>query len=69
MKQLSGKEICFILSKHGFVKVRQKGSHQIMQKVIANSSITVPVPMHKEIKIGTLHSIIRQSQLSKHDFE
>ncbi|MCC6753451.1 MAG: type II toxin-antitoxin system HicA family toxin [Saprospiraceae bacterium] len=60
MKHLSGKEICLILSKHGFVKVIQKGSHQIMQKVIPNSTITVPVPMHKEIKIGTLHSIIRQ---------
>jgi predicted RNA binding protein YcfA (HicA-like mRNA interferase family) len=69
MKQLSGKDVCLILSKHGFVKVRQKGSHQIMQKVIANSTITIPVPLHKEIKIGTLHSIIRQSQLSKQDFE
>jgi predicted RNA binding protein YcfA (HicA-like mRNA interferase family) len=69
MKPLSGKEICLILSKHGFIKIRQKGSHAIMQKLTHDSTITVPVPMHKEIKIGTLNSIIRQSKLSKIDFE
>ncbi|MBK9962394.1 MAG: type II toxin-antitoxin system HicA family toxin [Saprospiraceae bacterium] len=69
MKTLSGKEVCLILSKHGFTNVRQKGSHVIMQKQTENSTINVPVPMHKEIKIGTLHSIIRQAELSKRDFE
>lgn len=69
MRTFSGKDICLILSKHGFIKVRQKGSHVIMQKLTEDSTITVPVPMHKEIKIGTLHSIIRQSELSKWDFE
>ncbi len=69
MKTLSGKEVCMILAKYGFVNVRQKGSHVIMQKTTEESTITVPVPMHKEIKIGTLHSIIRQSGLAKLDFE
>jgi len=69
MRTLSGKDICLILSKHGFIKVRQKGSHVIMQKLTNDSTISVPVPMHKEIKIGTLHSIIRQSELTKRDFE
>jgi predicted RNA binding protein YcfA (HicA-like mRNA interferase family) len=69
MRTLSGKDICLILSKHGFIKVRQKGSHVIMQKLTEDSTITVPVPMHKEIKIGTLNSIIRQSELTKRDFE
>ncbi|MEP7195495.1 MAG: type II toxin-antitoxin system HicA family toxin [Saprospiraceae bacterium] len=69
MRILSGKPICQILSKHGFVQVRQKGSHAIMQKNLGDTSITVPVPMHKEIKPGTLHSIIRQSRLTKQDFE
>lgn len=30
-----------------------------MQKLSEDSAITVPVPIHKEIKIGTIHSIIR----------
>jgi predicted RNA binding protein YcfA (HicA-like mRNA interferase family) len=40
-----------------------------MQKKTATSTITVPVPNHKEIKLGTLKSIIRQSQLSVREFE
>jgi hypothetical protein len=38
-------------------------------KKTASSTITVPVPDHKEIKIGTLQSIIRQSGISKEHFE
>ena len=68
LKVLSGKEICSVLLKHGFIEVRQKGSHIIMQKKILNSTITVPVPNHKEIKRGTLQSIIRQSGISKDEF-
>jgi predicted RNA binding protein YcfA (HicA-like mRNA interferase family) len=40
-----------------------------MQKKTPDSTITVPVPDHKEIRIGTLHSIIRQSQLPRALFE
>jgi predicted RNA binding protein YcfA (HicA-like mRNA interferase family) len=65
---LSGKEVCGILEKHGFREVRQRGSHIVMQKTSANTTITVPVPNHKEIKTGTLQSIIRQSGISKEEF-
>jgi predicted RNA binding protein YcfA (HicA-like mRNA interferase family) len=40
-----------------------------MQKRTAESTITVPVPDHKELRIGTLQSIIRQSQLPRALFE
>jgi predicted RNA binding protein YcfA (HicA-like mRNA interferase family) len=40
-----------------------------MQKKTNVSTITVPVPNHKEIKIGTLKSIIRQSQILSKEFE
>ncbi len=56
---LSGKDVCTILAKHGFVEVRRRGSHIIMQKKLSNGTITVPIPDHDEIRIGTLHSIIR----------
>ncbi len=49
MRTLSDKEICLILVKHDFVKIRQKGSHVIMQKNTQESTLTVPVPMLKEI--------------------
>ena len=66
---LSGKAVCAILSLHGFVDVRQRGSHIVMQKKLDTTTITVPVPNHAEIRIGTLLSIIRQSVLPRAEFE
>ncbi len=68
LPSLSGKEVCRILELHGFAKVRQRGSHVILQKKSGSSTITVPVPDHKEIRKGTLASIIRQSRLMRSDF-
>jgi predicted RNA binding protein YcfA (HicA-like mRNA interferase family) len=61
----SGAEICDILRSQGFELVRQRGSHLIMQRRLGESTLTVPVPDHREVKIGTLQSIIRQSQLPR----
>jgi predicted RNA binding protein YcfA (HicA-like mRNA interferase family) len=61
--------VCNILGQHGFVAVRQRGSHIVMQKQIPGSTITVPVPNHAELKTGTLLSIIRQSDLARNLFE
>jgi len=69
MRTLSGREVCAILKQHGFEHVRQRGSHIIMQKQITGSTITVPVPDHKELRIGTLMSIVRQSGLGRSLFE
>ncbi len=69
LKVFSEKELCQILSRHGFVEIRRRGSHVVMQKKISNGTITVPVPDHKEIRTGTLHSIIRQSQIPRSEFE
>ena len=64
----SGEEICRILETEGFLRVRQKGSHTILQKRTEQTTITVPVPMHRTIRIGTLQSIIRQSRLPRERF-
>jgi predicted RNA binding protein YcfA (HicA-like mRNA interferase family) len=57
------------MSQHGFEKVRQKGSHIIMQKREGDTTITVPVPDHEELLSGTLLGIIRQSGLPRSLFE
>jgi predicted RNA binding protein YcfA (HicA-like mRNA interferase family) len=69
LRILSGRQVCDILEKHGFIQVRQRGSHIVMQKRLPDSTITVPVPNHAELRIGTLQSIIRQSALNKSEFE
>ncbi|MFM8719661.1 MAG: type II toxin-antitoxin system HicA family toxin [Chthoniobacterales bacterium] len=68
-KQFSGDSICALLGQHGFTAVRQKGSHRVMQKKTVAGTITVPVPMHRDLKPGTLSSIIRQSQLDRSVFQ
>ena len=40
-----------------------------MQRADASGTTTVPVPDHRELKAGTLRSIIRQSGLSRALFE
>lgn len=69
LRILSGRQVCAILTKHGFAEVRRRGSHVVMQKQFPGTTITVPVPDHVEIRIGTLQAIIRQSGLPKSEFE
>jgi len=69
LRRLSGREVCRILAEHGFRQIRQRGSHVIVQKLIPGSTITVPVPLHDQLKLGTLNTIIRQSRLPRSLFE
>lgn len=69
LRVLSGREVCRILLECGFVEVRQRGSHIIMQLQTEDTTITVPVPNHSELRIGTLQSIIRQSGMPRSLFE
>lgn len=69
LRVFSGRELCRLLTQHGFLQVRQRGSHVVMQKRTATTTMTVPVPQHDEIRIGTLQSIIRQSGLARELFE
>jgi predicted RNA binding protein YcfA (HicA-like mRNA interferase family) len=48
----------------GFVQLRQKGSHLIMRR----GAVGCVVPMHREIKIGTLTGILRQAGVSADQF-
>jgi len=69
LRVLSGAEACRILEGHGFVEVRRRGSHIVMQKTDSDTTITVPVPDHAELRRGTLRAIIRQSGIDKAEFE
>jgi predicted RNA binding protein YcfA (HicA-like mRNA interferase family) len=60
MKSYTPKEIVAILVAHGFELIRTNGSHQIFLNRV-NGKRTV-VPMHgKDLKKGTLHSILKQA--------
>jgi predicted RNA binding protein YcfA (HicA-like mRNA interferase family) len=69
LRVLSGREVCRILAAHGFIEVRRRGSHIVMQQQSEAGTITVPVPDHRELATGTLLSIIRQSRVPRSLFE
>lgn len=69
LRVLSGRAVCHILERHGFVEVRRRGSHVVMQRRDDSGTITVPVPDHVELRVGTLLSIIRQSGIPRGEFE
>jgi len=57
---LSGRELVAALERLGFEPVRQRGSHVVMRR----GEQGCVIPLHKEVKTGTLAGILRQAQVS-----
>lgn len=64
----SGRETISKLESFGFFVVSQKGSHVKLRKNIGGKIVTVIVPDHAELAIGTLRNILRQAQVSVQEF-
>ena len=60
---VSGAEVVRALEKLGFTSARQKGSHVVMRR----GSSGCVVPLHREIKIGTLSGLLKQAGLTVDD--
>jgi predicted RNA binding protein YcfA (HicA-like mRNA interferase family) len=58
---LSGQDLVKALQRLGFEQVRQRGSHVVMRR----GSAGCVVPMHKEVKTGTLAGILRQAGVTQ----
>ena len=56
LPQVSGKDTIKALQKIGFVLNSQKGSHVKLVRLKNNQRQTVIIPMHKNIKKGTLRN-------------
>ncbi|MFA6548743.1 MAG: type II toxin-antitoxin system HicA family toxin [Candidatus Margulisiibacteriota bacterium] len=61
---LKGKEVVRALEKAGFVVKRTTGSHVILKNNSTSKIAIVPTHGSKDIKRGTMFSIIRQTGLS-----
>ena len=67
MKSLKPKEVLKILQKKGFYIHHQRGSHVVL-KNYQTPARRVVVPMHnKDLKIGTLLSILNDAGISKEE--
>jgi predicted RNA binding protein YcfA (HicA-like mRNA interferase family) len=66
LPRISGRQRVKALEKLGFYFKGQEGSHIILRKDEPFAQIVVPD--HKELDRGTLHAIIRQTNLSIDEF-
>ena len=64
LPHVSGAVVVKALEKLGFMKLRQSGSHVIMRR----GSKGCVVPMHGEVKVGTLAGLLRQADISPDEF-
>jgi predicted RNA binding protein YcfA (HicA-like mRNA interferase family) len=64
LPHLSGAQIISVLERLGFVQVRQSGSHVVMRRGASGCV----VPMHSEVKTGTLAGLLRQAGVSYEEF-
>ncbi len=60
LPSVSGKKLIRALGKLGFVVVRQKGSHVLLQR----ESNLLTVPLHDPAKKSTLNAILKQADVS-----
>ena len=65
---ISGLEVIKRLRKAGFIATRQKGSHVRLEKFVGGETIKLTVPLHKEMKKGTLTRIIKDAKLTIDEF-
>jgi predicted RNA binding protein YcfA (HicA-like mRNA interferase family) len=64
LPRLSSREAIRALERLGFVQVRQRGSHIVLQR----GSTTCVVPQRRELKLGTLAGILNQAEIGVDEF-
>jgi len=64
LPRISSREAIRALERLGFELVRQTGSHIVMKKETEEGEIGCVVPLHRELKIGTLSGILKQAQVT-----
>ena len=57
-RKFSGESLCKLLEENGFVPVRQRGSHRILQKILPTGTITLPVPPAFTFLPATFYSLL-----------
>jgi predicted RNA binding protein YcfA (HicA-like mRNA interferase family) len=64
LPQLTGADVVRRLTRLGFYKARQKGSHVIMKNDVTAKFAIVPCHGGKTIKKGTLHGILTSAGIT-----
>jgi len=68
LPRISAEKAIRALMRLGFVQIRQRGSHVTLKKQTLKGEIGCVVPMHRELEVGTLRSILRQAGVTPEEF-
>ncbi len=68
LPSVSSRRIIAILEQHGFVRVRQSGSHAVFRHPNGRRT-TVPIHPGRDLGRGLLRQIMRDAQLTPKDLE
>ena len=63
LPRVSGKDLVEGLKKLGFEIARQTGSHVVLKK----GGSGCVVPLHREVRTGTLHGVLKQAGVSQEE--
>lgn len=66
--RVSGKDAIRALECLVFFQIRQQGSHIILKKQTPGGEIGCVMPLHRELALGTLKSILKQAQIDLDEF-
>jgi len=64
LPRVSGAAVVRALERLGFERLRQSGSHVMMRR----GARGCVVPMHSEVKVGTLAGVLRQADVTPEEF-
>jgi predicted RNA binding protein YcfA (HicA-like mRNA interferase family) len=67
MKQVSGKEFCRTVERHGWVLLRINGSHYIYGKSGSVARLSIPVHGNQPLKRGLLRNLMKIAGLTDDD--
>ena len=68
LPRISSREAIRALERLGFEQVRQTGSHVVMKRDSEEGEMGCVVPVHRELKVGTLSGILKQAQVTVEEF-
>jgi predicted RNA binding protein YcfA (HicA-like mRNA interferase family) len=67
MKSISGKKLCKVVERKGWILRRITGSHHIFEKPGIIQILSIPVHREQDLKIGTLRALMKIAGLSEED--
>jgi len=69
LRKVSGRELVKILcNRFGFSAKRQKGSHVVLVKEADTGKTVTVVPLHRELKLGTLKGVLELAKVGEEEF-